>query len=69
VLSDERYGRIAKSYIICNDDHALPASAQHWLCDRASIERKRYIDSDHSPFFSAPDELAKIIHEEACLAE
>lgn len=68
-LSDDRYGQIPKSYIVCTDDHAFPASAQHWLCDRSGIERKRSIDSDHSPFFSAPDALAKIVHEEACAAE
>ncbi|QGZ93753.1 alpha/beta fold hydrolase [Terricaulis silvestris] len=65
VLSHDRYGRIPKSYIVCTDDQAFPVSAQHWICDRSSIQRKRSIDSDHSPFFSAPHELAKIIHEEA----
>ena len=69
VLSDERYGRIAKSYIICTDDHAFPASAQRGLCERARIERIRTIASDHSPFFSAPQELADMVHEEACLDE
>lgn len=67
VLSDARYGRIPKSYIVCTDDQAFPVTAQHWVCDRASIQRKRIIESDHSPFFSAPHDLAKIIHEEACV--
>ena len=65
VLSDERYGRVPKAYIVCTDDHAFPSTAQLWLCERASIERRRSIDSDHSPFFSAPQKLAELIHEEA----
>jgi pimeloyl-ACP methyl ester carboxylesterase len=64
-LSESNYGRIPKSYILCTDDHAFPASAQRQLCERAGISRIRTIVSDHSPFFSAPTELADIIREEA----
>lgn len=64
-LSQERYGRVPKSYIVCADDHALPASAQRWFCERGDIGRVREIASDHSPFLSAPRELAYIIDDEA----
>jgi pimeloyl-ACP methyl ester carboxylesterase len=64
-LSEQNYGQIPKSYILCTDDHALPPSAQQLLCERAGISRIRTIVSDHSPFLSAPEELADIIREEA----
>jgi len=64
-LSETRWGAIPKSYIVCMQDHALPPSVQHFMCERNPDVRKRVMDSDHSPFFSDPNGLADIIQEEA----
>lgn len=55
------------SYVVCLDDQAVRLDRQRERAALAtwSIE----IDTDHSPFFSAPDELADFIaltHEKAC---
>lgn len=64
-LSDERWGSIPKVYVVCTDDHAIPPDVQELMCDRAADVRKRYLDSDHSPFLSQPPALASLLHEEA----
>jgi pimeloyl-ACP methyl ester carboxylesterase len=50
---------VPSSYVVCTDDRAVMLDQQRmraaWAKD--SIE----IDCDHSPFFSAPDELARYI--------
>ena len=64
-LTAARWGAIPKTYIVCAQDRALPPGAQHWSCERAPEAKKRVMDTDHSPFYSDPDGLAKIIAEEA----
>lgn len=66
-LSDERFGRVPRSYIVCRLDRALPASAQERLCARAPEVRRRTLESDHSPFYSMPGALADLLAEEAAL--
>ena len=64
-ISSERWGSIPKVYVICTDDNALPQGVQEWMCHGAPDVRKRYLDSDHSPFLSQPATLAQLLHEEA----
>ncbi|HLY53928.1 MAG TPA: alpha/beta fold hydrolase [Stellaceae bacterium] len=64
-LSPERFGRVAKSYIVCARDQALPPGAQHFMCERMPGVTKHVMDCDHSPFFCAPDGLVEIIDREA----
>jgi pimeloyl-ACP methyl ester carboxylesterase len=66
-LSAQRWGTIAKLYVLCAQDRALPPQFQQWLCDRAPDVRQRIMDSDHSPFLSDPQGLAALLHEEAHL--
>jgi pimeloyl-ACP methyl ester carboxylesterase len=66
-LSAQRWGTIAKVYVLCAQDRALPPQFQQWLCDRAPGVRQRIMDSDHSPFLSDPQGLAALLHEEAQL--
>jgi len=48
------------TYIICEQDNAIPVFAQEAMSARATkIVR---INSDHSPFLSAPRELAELIN-------
>jgi pimeloyl-ACP methyl ester carboxylesterase len=64
-LSPSRCGSIPKTYIVCAQDRCLPSGAQHWWCERAPEVKKRVINTDHSPFYSSPEDLAAIIAEEA----
>ncbi len=50
---------IPSTYIICEQDNAIPLFAQEAMSARASLQVR--MDSDHSPFLSAPRELAEII--------
>lgn len=62
-LSPEGYGRVPRDYILCLQDRALPAEGQQGLIDRHGCRNVYTMDRSHSPFFSAPDELAKILGE------
>jgi hypothetical protein len=64
-LTDARYGKVRKTYIVCEADHTFPAAAQQWQCDRMPEATKYTLPTDHSPFYSAPKELVAIIDAEA----
>ncbi|OGT52689.1 MAG: hypothetical protein A3E84_02685 [Gammaproteobacteria bacterium RIFCSPHIGHO2_12_FULL_42_13] len=59
-ISSERFGKVKKRYVECMQDMALEVDDQRRMyaktnCTVASIH------ADHSPFFSAVDELVKVI--------
>jgi pimeloyl-ACP methyl ester carboxylesterase len=56
----ERYGRIPRVYIECLQDRAISIGAQRRFHGANPCEVFT-LDTDHSPFFSAPDELAAIL--------
>lgn len=56
-LSEERYGSIPRKYISTSKDRALSIEFQRELQERTHCQEVVTIDSDHSPFFSHPDEL------------
>jgi len=55
-LSDANYGRVPRVYIECTQDCAISISAQRAMCEHTPCEVIT-LETDHSPFFSAPDEL------------
>jgi pimeloyl-ACP methyl ester carboxylesterase len=57
-LSEARYGRVPRAYIHCLQDHPLPIEFQRLMQDGQPCWRVASIDSDHSPFYSAPEQLA-----------
>jgi pimeloyl-ACP methyl ester carboxylesterase len=58
VSLDEAASRLPRAYVIATDDRAIPTALQRRLvADNPDVESVE-IDSDHSPFFSAPTELA-----------
>ena len=58
-LRDPAWSRVPSSYVVCADDRAVRPEAQRERAGRvgATIE----LDTDHSPFFSAPAALASFI--------
>lgn len=59
-ISPENFGRVKKLYIACLQDHVLPIKDQKRMAERARC-KIIYIDTDHSPFFSAIDTLINTI--------
>ncbi len=56
-LTPERYGRVPRVYIECLQDRAVSPAMQRRMIDASPCQRVISMDCDHSPFFSAPDEL------------
>jgi pimeloyl-ACP methyl ester carboxylesterase len=56
-----RWGRIPRSYIECGSDRAITLGLQREMQKHSPCRRTFSIDTDHSPFFSAPVELADIL--------
>jgi pimeloyl-ACP methyl ester carboxylesterase len=64
-LTEARWGRIPKTYILCAKDNALPYAQQQALCARRPEVRKLTMDTDHSPFYSDPEGLSQLLAAEA----
>jgi pimeloyl-ACP methyl ester carboxylesterase len=64
-LSAERFGRIPRDYVLCVQDAALPAAGQQQMIARHPFRKVYRVERSHSPFLSAPRELAKILGEAA----
>ncbi|HEY5084417.1 MAG TPA: alpha/beta fold hydrolase [Rhizomicrobium sp.] len=57
----ERWGSIPRFYIECLRDRALTLPTQRAMQRQSPCRETFAIDTDHSPFFSAPDQLAEIL--------
>jgi pimeloyl-ACP methyl ester carboxylesterase len=60
-LTEERFGRIPRVYVECLRDQAIPLGLQRQMCSEAAPLGVLSIDTDHSPFFSAPSRLADLL--------
>lgn len=58
IVSDSIYGKIPKYFILCTDSKDLDKSI---LPTRVKCEKVVKLKSSHSPFFSSPKKLAKIL--------
>jgi pimeloyl-ACP methyl ester carboxylesterase len=56
-VSEARFGRVPRIYIECRRDRAVSLSEQRRMVSAMPCREVVSMDSDHSPFFSAPDEL------------
>jgi pimeloyl-ACP methyl ester carboxylesterase len=59
VITDDRYGRIPRAYIECEDDGILPLAVQRRLQQALPCSLVVTMPGDHSPFLSAPSLLAR----------
>ena len=55
--TEEKFGRVPRSYIECLKDQALSADFQKQMYTNMPCERVMTLDTGHSPFISAPHEL------------
>ncbi|GMH15129.1 hypothetical protein Nepgr_016970 [Nepenthes gracilis] len=67
-LTEENYGRVRRFYIETPEDNAMPISLQEQMVNACPPERVfRLKGADHSPFFSKPQALHKLLVEIAKL--
>lgn len=62
------YKYIPSTYVVTEDDHALPLQYQEMFAAATGAEVKK-IQSGHSPQLSKPEELADLIEEAAAAVD
>lgn len=60
-VTDARFGSVRCAYIECVQDKAIPLATQRAMQEATPIAVTERLDSDHSPFFSAPSELVEAL--------
>jgi pimeloyl-ACP methyl ester carboxylesterase len=60
-LTPERYGRVKRAYIHCLNDRSIAIALQREMVARAPCDPVVTLTTSHSPFLSAPKELAKAL--------
>jgi pimeloyl-ACP methyl ester carboxylesterase len=60
-ITDENYGSVPRVYIECLRDKAMVLPLARRMQAALPCDRVLTIDTDHSPFFSRPDELAALL--------
>jgi pimeloyl-ACP methyl ester carboxylesterase len=58
-VTPQRFGSVRRVYIECLRDRALLLALQREMQRRLPCQAVRSMDTDHSPFFSAPDALVE----------
>ena len=58
-LSDANYGSVPRAYIECLQDGAILIESQRQMIAAVPCQQVLTLDTSHSPFFSAPQELAE----------
>ena len=65
-ITDENFGILPKYYIECTEDRAIPIAVQRSMYE-GKVEKVFSLNTSHTPNFSQPGELAKILLEIAGL--
>lgn len=63
-LTADNFGRVPRLYIECLRDNAIPIALQRQIYANTPVQKVYTLDTGHSPFLSAPAELAQVL--EAC---
>lgn len=58
-ISAGNFGRIPRHYVTCLRDRAISPDMQRQMYSATPCQQVLAMDTDHSPFFSAPEELAE----------
>lgn len=63
-LTEDNYGSVRRFYIATSEDNAIPLPLQQAMCNSNPPEKVFWLKgSDHSPFFSKPQALHKLLVE------
>lgn len=57
-LTETGFGQVPRAYIECLQDRAIPIALQRSMVSALPCQRVVMLDTDHSPFYSAPELLA-----------
>lgn len=57
-VTEGGFGRVSKAAILCTEDRAISYPHQRWMAERAGCDPVLTLNSGHSPFVTAPDDLA-----------
>jgi pimeloyl-ACP methyl ester carboxylesterase len=60
-VSAQKFGRVPRAYIECREDRTVTLAAQRRMQAVLPCEPVLALDSDHSPFLSHPQELARLL--------
>jgi pimeloyl-ACP methyl ester carboxylesterase len=60
-VTAQNWGRIARTYIECVRDRAIGIDRQRAMAKALPCQTVLSLDTDHSPFFSAPDALSDML--------
>ncbi len=62
-LSEQYFGSVPRIYIECRQDKAVPIALQRAMISALPCQEVLSLDTDHSPFYSAPELLVqKLLH-------
>jgi pimeloyl-ACP methyl ester carboxylesterase len=61
-VTEGNFGRVPRIYVQCLRDRAIPPALQRQMYTATPCREVVSLDTDHSPFFSAPDELTAHLH-------
>ena len=61
LITEDRFGRLPRTYIETTRDRAVTLCAQRRMQSELPCASVFTLDADHSPFFSQPDALARIL--------
>lgn len=62
-LTEARFGSVPKYYVYTEEDRVLSPAFQRRVSSRVELVRTASLQTSHSPFFSAPDELVATLDE------
>ncbi|XP_010429306.1 PREDICTED: putative methylesterase 19 [Camelina sativa] len=65
-FTEEGYGSVTRTYIICGEDNIVPEEYQRWMISNFPVKEVMEIkDADHMAMFSKPKELCALLLEVA----
>ena len=60
-ITPGRFGTVPRYYIECTQDRVVPIELQRQMRTMLPCHQVHTIDTGHSPFFSTPDDLVKVL--------
>jgi pimeloyl-ACP methyl ester carboxylesterase len=60
-LAGTAFDTVPRTYICCTQDRVIPLHHQRRMLNRQSCDTLLQIEADHSPFYSAPGQLAALL--------
>lgn len=62
-LTGANFGRLPRYYIECLRDRIVPIALQRSMREAVPFDDVFSLDTDHAPYFSAPEDLVRILHD------